>query len=199
MGWVLNATPRPLYHRERPVSHCIGGWVGPRADLDSCGKSRLHRDWSPDRPARSESLYRLSYPRYNSIRGILHQSVWNYLYLQGKKRTGLIFITFRHRLAWLWYFNELWNLVASYDLTVPGMNCCCLFLFIIENMTIKCEFLTFKAYVYSRCFHSCVYVGVCVCVFVFVRVCVCARLSNLFLFLLSVNDNISYTVFIDFY
>ena len=29
-----NATPRPLYPRERPGTHCVGGWVGPRAGLD---------------------------------------------------------------------------------------------------------------------------------------------------------------------
>ena len=34
MGWVVNTTPRPLYPRERPGTHCIGGWVGPRAGLD---------------------------------------------------------------------------------------------------------------------------------------------------------------------
>jgi hypothetical protein len=34
MGWVVNATTRPLYPRESPGSHCIGGWVGPRACLD---------------------------------------------------------------------------------------------------------------------------------------------------------------------
>ena len=37
-GWVVNATPRPLYPRERPGTHCIGGWVGPTAGLDGCGK-----------------------------------------------------------------------------------------------------------------------------------------------------------------
>jgi len=31
------------------------GWVGPRADLDSCGKSRRNRDSIPDRPARGKS------------------------------------------------------------------------------------------------------------------------------------------------
>ena len=40
MGWVVNATPRPLYPRERPGTHCIGGWVDPSAGLDECGKSR---------------------------------------------------------------------------------------------------------------------------------------------------------------
>ena len=34
MGWVINATPRPIYPRERRGTHCIGGWV------DECGKSR---------------------------------------------------------------------------------------------------------------------------------------------------------------
>ena len=30
MGWADNATTRPLYARERPGTHCIGGSVGPR-------------------------------------------------------------------------------------------------------------------------------------------------------------------------
>ena len=40
MRWVVNATPRPLYPREGSGAHCIGGWVGPKAGLDGCGKSR---------------------------------------------------------------------------------------------------------------------------------------------------------------
>ena len=42
--WVVNATPRSLYSREWPGTHCAGGWVGPRAGVDGCGKSRRHRD-----------------------------------------------------------------------------------------------------------------------------------------------------------
>jgi hypothetical protein len=61
MGWVVNATPRQLYLRERPGTYCIGGWVGQRAGLYRCGKSRPDRDSIPDSPARSKSLYRLSY------------------------------------------------------------------------------------------------------------------------------------------
>jgi hypothetical protein len=45
--WVASTTPRPLYPRERPGTHCIGGWVGPRARLDVCEKSRPHRDSIP--------------------------------------------------------------------------------------------------------------------------------------------------------
>jgi len=39
MGLVVNATPRPLYPRERPGTHCTGGWVGPMVGMDGCGKS----------------------------------------------------------------------------------------------------------------------------------------------------------------
>jgi len=40
-GWVVNATPRPLYPPERRRTHCIGGWIGPRVGLDRCGKVSL--------------------------------------------------------------------------------------------------------------------------------------------------------------
>jgi hypothetical protein len=38
--------------------------VGSRVGLDRCEISRSHRDLIPDRPARSQSLYRLSYPTH---------------------------------------------------------------------------------------------------------------------------------------
>jgi hypothetical protein len=60
--------PAAFYPRERRGTHCTGGWVGPRAVLDRCGKS-LTGIRSPDRPARNQSLYRLSYPAhtYNKL------------------------------------------------------------------------------------------------------------------------------------
>ena len=39
--------PATLYPRERPSTHCTGGWVGPRAGLDRCGNSRPHQDSIP--------------------------------------------------------------------------------------------------------------------------------------------------------
>ena len=41
MGWVVNATPRPLYRWERDAVPTAqeAGW-GPRTDLVGCGKSR---------------------------------------------------------------------------------------------------------------------------------------------------------------
>jgi len=62
MEWVVKATPRPLYPRESPDTHCKGGWVGPRAGLEGCGKSHPPGIPSPDSPALSESLHRLRYP-----------------------------------------------------------------------------------------------------------------------------------------
>jgi hypothetical protein len=35
-GWVVSITPRPRFTpgQRAPGTHCIGGWVGPRAGLD---------------------------------------------------------------------------------------------------------------------------------------------------------------------
>jgi hypothetical protein len=75
--WVISTTPRPLYPRERPGTHLQeAGWaLGP---VWTCAKNLaptviffyytyinlgvLNRHRSPERPARTQSLYRLSYP-----------------------------------------------------------------------------------------------------------------------------------------
>ena len=63
-GWGVTVTPRPLFTpKERLGSHCIGGWVGPRAGLDRCGKSRPQPEFDPRTvQPRSQSLCRLRYP-----------------------------------------------------------------------------------------------------------------------------------------
>jgi hypothetical protein len=73
---VVNATPRPLEPRKRPSTHCIGGWVGSRPDLDGCGKSRPAPTGirSPDRPGRRESLHRLNYPGPSRHQHSFHNS-----------------------------------------------------------------------------------------------------------------------------
>jgi hypothetical protein len=57
-AWVVSTTPRPLYPRERPGTHCTGGWVGPRVGLDVCEKSHLYRDSIPG----SSSSYPVALP-----------------------------------------------------------------------------------------------------------------------------------------
>jgi hypothetical protein len=40
--WVVSFTPRLLYSRGKvPCSHCIGGWVGPKACLDVVEKTKI--------------------------------------------------------------------------------------------------------------------------------------------------------------
>jgi len=60
-GWVVSSTPRPLFTPGKdpvPILQEAGWAPGP---VWTGGKSRPHRDSIPDRPARSQSLYRLSY------------------------------------------------------------------------------------------------------------------------------------------
>jgi hypothetical protein len=57
-GW---STPRPLYPREIPCTHCIGGWVSLRAGLDRCGKSRSQPGFDP-RTAQPEANRYTNYP-----------------------------------------------------------------------------------------------------------------------------------------
>jgi len=65
--------------RERPGTHCVGGSVVPRAGVDRCGKFLPTGIRSPDRQARSETLYRQSYPgpRRNIRRNIKYVMLIN--------------------------------------------------------------------------------------------------------------------------
>ena len=56
---VSFSRPKVGYFSNRPR---IGGWVGPRVDLNRRGNLAPTGIRSPDRPAPSELLYRLSYP-----------------------------------------------------------------------------------------------------------------------------------------
>jgi hypothetical protein len=60
MGWVVNATRRPIYPREKPGTHCVEGWVGPRAGLDVRGKFRPPPEFDPRtvHPVASRYTYR---------------------------------------------------------------------------------------------------------------------------------------------
>ena len=63
--WVVSSTPRPHFTSGKdPLPNLQeAGWVsGP---VWTGGKSRPHRHSIPERPARSQSLYRLSYPAHS--------------------------------------------------------------------------------------------------------------------------------------
>ena len=62
---MVSSTPRPHFTPGKDTVPILqeAGWVpGP---VWTGGKSRPHRDSIPDRPARSQSLYRLSYPAHD--------------------------------------------------------------------------------------------------------------------------------------
>jgi hypothetical protein len=59
--------PAAFYPRERPGTHCTGDWVSPRAGLTGAENLAPTGIRSPDRPARSQSLYGLSYPAHYVI------------------------------------------------------------------------------------------------------------------------------------
>ena len=89
--WKINATPRPLYPRERdpvPITQEAGWAPGP---VRTAPPPRPDRTWGrispppgirfPDRPARSESLYRMRYPgtRHMHARARTHTYTHTYV------------------------------------------------------------------------------------------------------------------------
>jgi len=68
------STPRPdrFTPGKRPVSHCIGGWVGPSAGVNGCGNLAPTGIRSRDRPARSESLSRDIFANDAELKTNLH-------------------------------------------------------------------------------------------------------------------------------
>jgi len=63
-GWVVSSTRQPHFTPGKepvPIVQEAGWAPGP---VWTGGKSCPHRDSIPDRPARSQSLYRLSYPAH---------------------------------------------------------------------------------------------------------------------------------------
>ena len=65
---MVSSTPRPHFTSGKDTVPILqeAGWVPGPVWTD--GKSRHHRDSIPDRPARSHSLYRLSYRAHTHIR-----------------------------------------------------------------------------------------------------------------------------------
>jgi hypothetical protein len=63
--WSASRPGRLTARETAPGTHLIGGWVGPRADLDML-KWKIpspRRESNPDHPARSQSQYRLRYTK----------------------------------------------------------------------------------------------------------------------------------------
>ena len=73
---MVSSTPRPHFTPWKdpvPILQEAGWASGP---VWTGGKSRPYRDSTPDRPARSQSLYRLSYPAH--IIYIIYNNIYIY-------------------------------------------------------------------------------------------------------------------------
>jgi len=70
-GWGVSGTPQPLFNLGKIRYPMYRSLVGPRVVLERCGKSRPTGIRSPDRPARSQSLYRLRYPAHCDVHTVL--------------------------------------------------------------------------------------------------------------------------------
>jgi len=66
-GWVVSSTPRPHFTPGKEPVPILREAVWAPGPVCTGGKSRPHRDSIPDRPARSQSLYRLRYPAHIMI------------------------------------------------------------------------------------------------------------------------------------
>jgi len=70
-GWVVSSTPRPHFTPGLDPVPIVREAVLASGPVWTGGKSRPHRDSIPNRPARSQLLYRLCYPA--------HREVWNFI------------------------------------------------------------------------------------------------------------------------
>ena len=118
-GWEVSTTPRPLYPRERPGTHCTGGWVGPRAGLDGCGKSRPPPGFDP-------RTVKLAASRYTDW-AIAGADYFDYLY-------QILPFSFLHKLTnllcrcspivrWEFLLLILGELICTLTLTTAFVTC----------------------------------------------------------------------------
>jgi len=72
-GWVVSSTRRPHFTPGKEPVPILQEDVWAPGPVWTGGKSRPHRDSIPDRPARSKSLYWLSYTAHSYTEGLLQK------------------------------------------------------------------------------------------------------------------------------
>ena len=65
--------PAAIYPRERAGTHCTGGWVGPSAGLNRCGKSRPPPEFDPRTVQPVASRY-TNYPTWPTFKNKLYRN-----------------------------------------------------------------------------------------------------------------------------
>jgi len=96
-GWVVSSTPRPHFTPGKDLVLILqeAGWAPGPVWTD--GKSRPYRDSIPDRPTRSQSLYRLSYRAHVCV------CVYIYIYVKFYYERSYMFRCFCTVFRELWY------------------------------------------------------------------------------------------------
>jgi len=127
--WVASSTPWPHFTPGKEPVPILqeARWVpGP---VWKGGKSRPHRDSIPDRPARSQSLYQLSYPAHTHTHTHTHTHI---IYTGCNRRNGpdfgRVFLMLNYTekpqntyiqswTVWEVMASEVWNFDSCYTLT----------------------------------------------------------------------------------
>ena len=69
-GWMVSPTPLPLYPRERPGTHCTGGWVDPQGRSGRGRKISSPPGFDP-RTVQSVASRYTDWAKKDTIKGIL--------------------------------------------------------------------------------------------------------------------------------
>jgi hypothetical protein len=117
-GLLVNATPQPLHWYG---THCIGGWVGPRAALDGMENLASTRFRTPNRSAWSKSLHWLcnSGPPTGLLAFIKLQSLHTEGFCSMRTHTqSKILILHSHILCCPWFYALFVNACKNVKLHV---------------------------------------------------------------------------------
>jgi hypothetical protein len=100
MEWGLRHAPAALYPRRKtPGTYCTGGWVGPRARLDTEARGKILSPLpgierrSPVRPARNQTLHWLSYPHVPAVLRLWHSLLASEYFECGLRKRTLLYHT----------------------------------------------------------------------------------------------------------
>jgi hypothetical protein len=92
-GWVASTTPRPLYPRGKPGTHCTGGWVGPPGPVCKDAENLDPRTIQPVASRYTDCAIpvkvKVKYPRYRPTqRPPLTPGISWYLFLESESTPG---------------------------------------------------------------------------------------------------------------
>jgi hypothetical protein len=102
--------PAALSPGKRPRTHFIGGWVGPRAGLDGCRKSRSRRNSIPGPSSPQPVAIPIELSRHTLTKRTWNKQKWTEQIAHYIHETAKFFawhysiFDFRLTKSWMWYF-----------------------------------------------------------------------------------------------